>query len=173
MEVDEVSAFMIDWAEPTDELQGVQVDELHKLRSEMLAERDEMIEKYAPLNLDSSAIKYFFKHLRMSSGDEESFWQQIETTVEIIITEFDNSDDDPYKQLMCIRGLIILILNEQVARDRGQEAGTRILQTMNNTLGKAVSQESRKNKQLSQHPIAVQFLSVMPKKMMHELVVQL
>ena len=75
MEVDEVSAFMLDWAEPTDELQGVQVDELHKLRSEMLAERDEMIEKYAPLNLDSSAIKYFFKHLRMSSGDEESFWQ--------------------------------------------------------------------------------------------------
>ena len=74
---------------------------------------------------------------------------------------------------MCIRGLVILILNEQVARDRGQEAGTRILRTMNNTLGKAVSQESRKNPKLSQHPIVVQFLSVMPQKMMHELVMQL
>ena len=106
----------------------------------MLAEREKMTAKYEPLNFDQAAIKFFFKSLRLSSGDEESFWQQIETTVEIIINEFDNSNDDPYKQLMCIRGLIILILNEQVARDRGQEAGTRILRTMNNTLGKAVSQ---------------------------------
>ena len=97
----------------------VQVDDLQKLRSEMLEEREHMINRYEPLNLDSSAVKFFFKSLRQTSGDEESFWQSLETTVEIIVNEFDNSDDDPYKQLMCIRGLIILILNEQVARDRG------------------------------------------------------
>ena len=156
MIVDEVSAFDLgdDDEEELSEMQ-VQADDLQKQRTEMLEERELMMKKYAPLNLDSSAIKFFFKSLRQISGDEETFWQSIEIMVEIIINEFENSDDDPYKQLMCIRGLIILILNEQVARDRGQEAGTRIIQTMNNTLGKAVSHEKRKNTQLSQHPIVV------------------
>ena len=126
MVVDEISAFAMDEEDEFSEMQ-VQVDDLQKLRSEMLEEREEMMIKYEPLNLDSSAVKFFFKSLRKTSGDEETFWQSIEIMVEIIINEFENSDDDPYKQLMCIRGLIILILNEEVARDRGQEAGTSII----------------------------------------------
>ena len=47
------------------------------------------------------------------------------------------------KQLMCIRGLILLLFNPAVERDRGQVAGCRIIVTMNKILSKAVAQEKR------------------------------
>ena len=75
MEVDEVSAFQVDEEDEDNDQTQVQVDELHKQRAEMLAEREKMSAKYEPLNFDQAAIKFFFKQLRQSSGDEESFWQ--------------------------------------------------------------------------------------------------
>jgi len=90
-----------------------------------------MTQKYSLLGVDSSAVKYFFKSLRKVSIDEESFWNSIELMVEIIIHEYEESVEDPYKQLMCTRGLLLLSLNEEVARNRGQETGLKILQKMN------------------------------------------
>ena len=51
MQVDEVSAFQVEEEEEDSETQ-VQVDELHKQRAEMLAEREKMTAKYEPLNFD-------------------------------------------------------------------------------------------------------------------------
>jgi len=62
MDVDEVSAFQVDDEEPSES--QVQVEQLNKLRSEQLAERQIMEAKYMPLNLDSAAVKFFFKSLR-------------------------------------------------------------------------------------------------------------
>ena len=51
MQVDEVSAFLVD-EEDEDTEKQVSVDELHKQRAEMLAEREKMTAKYEPLNFD-------------------------------------------------------------------------------------------------------------------------
>ena len=59
--------------------------------------------------------------------------------VEIMIHEYEESLEDPLKQLMTIRGLIMLLFNPEVERDRGQLAGCRIIVTMNKILGKAVA----------------------------------
>ena len=75
MSVDEVSAFQQPDEEDEDKETQVQVDELHRLRAEMLEEREKMSAKYEPLNFDQAAIKFFFKSLKQSSGDDESFWQ--------------------------------------------------------------------------------------------------
>lgn len=90
----------------------IQADELAKARTEQLADREVLTEKFLPLSLDSSAVKYFFTSLRGVSGDDESFWQSIELMVEIINNEYEQSEGEKLKLLMCIRGLIILTMNE-------------------------------------------------------------
>lgn len=140
----------------------------------MLEVREYLTGKFNGLTVDSSAVKFFFKALKAACGnDDESFWQTIETMVEIIINEHEENPEDANKQLMCIRGLIMLVLNPEVARDRGQMAGTRILKTLNMILSKDVAHSRRSITDLKQHPFVVQFLAVMPYKMNFEIVIQL
>ena len=132
-----------------------------------------MIQKFSIFNVDSSAVKYYFKSLRNVSTDEESFWNMIEVMTEIIITEFENDEDDATKHLMCIRGLLMLVLNQQLSRDRGQPTAARIMTQFNKIISKGVPASKRQTVQLSEHPYMIQFLALLPQKMMIEIIMQL
>jgi len=120
--------------------------------------------------IDFQAVKFFFKSLRQNEKD--SFWETLSLTAEIISTEFEQ-EASGYKQLMCIRGLFLLLLNDQVADVMGQELGVKILSTINQILSPAVAPNKRTITELVQHPPSVQFMAMMPSKMLHELVMQL
>ena len=132
-----------------------------------------MIQKFSIFNVDSSAVKYYFKSLRNVSTDEESFWNMIEVMTEIIITEFENDEDDSTKHFMCIRGLLMLVLNQQLSRDRGQPTAARIMTQFNKIISKGVPASKRQTVQLSEHPYMIQFLALLPQKMMIEIIMQL
>jgi hypothetical protein len=74
---------------------------------------------------------------------------------------------------MCLRGLLLLLLNEQVAQKPGQDVGTKIIATINQILDLNASGKNRTVTELGQHAPVVQFMGVMPYKMLHELVMQL
>ena len=63
--------------------------------------------------------------------------------VEILINEYEQSSDEPMKQLMCCRGLMMLSMNERLAHDAGQEIAERILNTFNKLLVVATTPEKR------------------------------
>ena len=126
-EAPEISAFEMYDPDEEEEKKAFDADDVKKARAQQLAEREAMEQKYSILNVDSSAVKYYFKSLKNVSTDEESFWNMIEVMTEIIITEYDNDEDDTTRHLMCIRGLLMLVLNQQLSRDRGQMTATRIL----------------------------------------------
>ena len=106
-------------------------EEAQNNRAEMLAEREQLRSKFYALNIDTVAVKYFFKLLRKVSGTEDNFMQSIALMVEMIISEYEKDEEQPMKQLMCCRGLLMLTLNDSLAVDIGQEIATRILNTFN------------------------------------------
>ena len=86
----------------------------------------------------------------------------IEVMTEIIVTEYENDEDDTTKHLMCIRGLLMLVLNQQLSRDRGQMTATRIMTQFNKIISRGVPASKRKTVQLSEHPYMIQFLALLP-----------
>jgi hypothetical protein len=117
-----------------------------------LAQRESLAKKFTPLMIDFQAVKFFFKSLRQNERD--SFWEVLSLTAEIISTEFEQEADD-YKQLMCIRGLFLLLLHDQVADVMGQETGVKILSTINQILSPAVAPNKRTITELVQHPPSI------------------
>mgnify|MGYP000929311762 CR=1 FL=1 len=168
MQVEE-SAFDLDDMEDhkmdsSDDIAQIQAEEVQKTRAEMVAEREALKAKFGALNIDSSAVKFYFKSLRNSTGSEDSFLESISLMVEIILTENEQNSEDPLKQLMCIRGLLMLALNERIALDRGQEIASRILATVNKIMQKPTATDKRTVAFLSQHALVIQYLAVMPYK---------
>ena len=149
----------------------IKAEEMLKTRAEMLAEREQLTTKFQSLNIDSTAVKYYFKSLRNISGAEKSFLESISLMTEIIINEIEQIEDDPMKQLMCCRGLLMLSLNESIAQASGQEIAEKILRTFKELLAPATTPEKREIERLSQHALAVQYLAVMPYKQLHELLI--
>lgn len=47
--------------------------------------------------------------------DEQAFWEAIEDMADIIMHQFEASGSDPMIQLMCVRGLMLLMINEHFA----------------------------------------------------------
>ena len=112
MAVDEVSSFQLAEEEEREQEHKMQIEDLKQARSETLAQRESLTQKFAQLSIDSQAVKFFFKTMRQM--ERNSFWETLQLTAEIISTEYEQTTDD-YKQLMCIRGLLLLLLNDQVA----------------------------------------------------------
>jgi len=113
-----------------DEMQ-TKAEEVLNTRAEMLAERESLTAKFRALNIDTTAVKYYFKQLRNISGQESSFLESQLLMVEILINELEQDEDDAMKELMCCRGLLMLSLNERIAHDAGQEIANKILGTFN------------------------------------------
>jgi hypothetical protein len=78
------------------------------------------------------------------SENEQTFWESIEIMVDIILHEYETSNEDPYMQLMCVRGLLMLIINEKFADYMGQGVSEKILTMLIDILGDNVSYEMRK-----------------------------
>lgn len=93
--------------------------------------------------------------------------------VEIIIHEYETSNYEPLTQLMCVRGLLLLMLNEHFADYMGQLVTEKVLTVMVEVLGDSLSEEKLDEPDLKEHPPAIQFMSVLPKKLLHEFVMQL
>ena len=108
-----------------------------------MQERMELTERYWQINIDTTAVKYYFKQLRNISGTESSFLEQISLMAEILINEYEQNDDVPMKQLMCCRGLLMLTLNESLANGAGQEIAEKVLKTFNKLLAAATTAEKR------------------------------
>ncbi len=53
----------------------------------MVAERTMLSEKYTALNIDTSAVKFYFKSLGGASENEDAFLDSIALMVEILINE--------------------------------------------------------------------------------------
>lgn len=70
---------------------------------------------FQPLSIDSAAVKQYLNRLREVCKSEESFWKSIDKIVENILHVFNESKGDPYMDLMCVRGLLLLMVNEKFA----------------------------------------------------------
>lgn len=109
-----------------------------------------------------AAVRLFFKKLRTVIDDERNFWDSVETMIEIIMHEYETSNYDPTMQVMCIRGLFLLILNEHFADYMGQAVSEKILVYIVEVLSDVASEEHQEVSDLSQHAPVVQFLSTLP-----------
>lgn len=58
--------------------------------------------------------------------------------VDIIQHEYEESDQDPMTQLMCVRGLMLLMLNDHFADYMGQGIAEKILTRMVDILGPSI-----------------------------------
>jgi len=117
----------------------VQAEELSKERQSVLKVRKEMRQKYEPLAIDMVAVRLFMTKVKSTLTDEHSFWESIEIMVEIILHEYETSEYDPITQLMCMRGLFILMLNEQFSDYMGQAVSEKILAMVLEIMGDALS----------------------------------
>ena len=120
-----------------------------------------------------TAVRSFFKKFRSVVEDENAFWDAIEAMCETIVHEYEMNEFDQYSQLMCIRGLFILMLNEHFADYMGQAVSEKILSFVIEVLGDAYCDETRELEDLDEHPPVIQFLSTLPTKLLHEYVMQL
>lgn len=117
----------------------MQAEELSKERQSVLKVRKEMRQKYEPLAIDMVAVRLFMTKVKSTLTDEHSFWESIEIMVEIILHEYETSEYDPITQLMCMRGLFILMLNEQFSDYMGQAVSEKILAMVLEIMGDALS----------------------------------
>lgn len=53
----------------------IKAEEMLKQRAEIMQERMELTERYWQINIDTTAVKYYFKQLRNISGTESSFME--------------------------------------------------------------------------------------------------
>lgn len=60
---------------------------------------------------------------------------------DIIMHEFEASDSDPMTQLMCVRGLMLLMLNEHFADYMGQSIAEKVLTQMVDILGPSIYED--------------------------------
>lgn len=98
-----------------------------------------MRQKFEPLAIDMVAVRLFMTKVKSTLTDEQSFWESIEIMVEIILHEYETSEYDPITQLMCIRGLFILMLNEQFSDYMGQAVSEKILAMVLEIMGDALT----------------------------------
>lgn len=117
----------------------MQAEELSKERQSVLKVRKEMRQKFEPLAIDMVAVRLFMTKVKSTLTDEQSFWESIEIMVEIILHEYETSEYDPITQLMCIRGLFILMLNEQFSDYMGQAVSEKILAMVLEIMGDALT----------------------------------
>lgn len=122
--VDEVSAFQLDEEMKEDEIQSivnatkqisVQSEELSKERAQTLATRKELMQKFSPLAIDLTAVKDFFGRVKLAIDDDDVYWESIGIMAELIEHIYKENEEDPATQLMCVRGLLILLINEHLA----------------------------------------------------------
>lgn len=137
----EVSAFddNEEMKEEEDRIAQVQAEELSKERQSVLKVRKEMRQKFEPLAIDMVAVRLFMTKVKSTLTDEQSFWESIEIMVEIILHEYETSEYDPITQLMCVRGLFILMLNEQFSDYMGQAVSEKILAMVLEIMGDALT----------------------------------
>ena len=145
----EVSAFA-DEEDVEMEEEKQRAEDLKKARREELEQRQEMTEKFAKLNLDTKAITYFYKAL--FNGDKDGFWNSMATTVEIIRTQQEQVPDEPYKQLMYLRGILLLLMDEYLPQVQGQEVALMVCSTLNQILAPFTTPEKRTVPELRNHP---------------------
>lgn len=138
--------------------------------------RSALTHKMLPLAIDYQAVAYFFKSLK-TIPDSEGFTlaDAVSIMTQLIIAEWASqaSEDSQTSQLMCLRGLLALIHNENFGDYDSQDSSTSILKAIMDVLGKDVSHENRQKITLENASLAVQFLAVMPTKLLHEYVMQL
>lgn len=72
-------------------------EDVQNTRAEMLAERELITNKFNALNIDTTAVKYFYKLLRNVSVTEDNFMQSIALMVEMIINEYEKGEDEPVR----------------------------------------------------------------------------
>ena len=74
---------------------------------------------------------------------------------------------------MCVRGLLLLMINDQFADYMGQTISEKILTMVIDILGDAVAEERRTITDLAEHAPAVQYLAILPTNVLHEFIMQL
>lgn len=120
------------------ELTRVQNEQLDEERDAIIANRKELALKYKPLAIDRVAVRDFFQKLKDLLQDEQQFWDSVDDMVDIIQHEYEESDQDPMTQLMCVRGLMLLMLNDHFADYMGQGIAEKILTRMVDILGPSI-----------------------------------
>ena len=86
-------------------------------------------------------MKDFFSRLKIAIDDEESYWESIGIMSELIEHEFRSNEEEPATQLMCIRGLLILLINEHLADFSGQGFCERIMSTFLDVISGEITNE--------------------------------
>ena len=135
----EVSAFEED--QQMEEETKVQIESIDKNREKVLAVRKELEEMYEPLAIDMAAVKLYFKKLRDVKADEFKYWEAVEDIADVIAHEYEKNGGDPHFQLMCIRGLLMMLINEKFADYMGQGVSEKILTLIIEILGEDIDDE--------------------------------
>ena len=90
------------------------------------------------MQADVAAGERSFQKLKDLLQDEQQFWDSVDDMVDIIQHEYEESEQDPMTQLMCVRGLMLLMLNDHFADYMGQGITEKILTRMVDILGPSI-----------------------------------
>ena len=87
--------------------------ELQKQRLALIETRARIAAQLQPLAIDLQAVKFYFKQLRnIPDQTEEGYMENVEVLLDVI-DDLTTASEEERSRLMCTRGLLLLMHNEQ------------------------------------------------------------
>lgn len=125
------------------------------------------------LSIDYKATKLYFKLLKESLHNKDHNQELILQITELIHHEMTQPDASQLVHLMCLRGLLMLMHNDQFSDFDWFEISNEILELFLELFAKPADASHREVKELEQHALVVQYLVALSKEQLHEYVMQL
>lgn len=170
MQVDEISAFQL---EDEETKQAEPAVELQKQRLALIETRARIAAQLQPLAIDLQAVKFYFKQLRnIPDQTEEGYMENVEVLLDVI-DDLTTASEEERSRLMCARGLLLLMHNEQFSDYQAAPVTQKILSSLQYVLKQAVPEGARTEMDLSKQHMVIRFIASMSKELLHEFVMHL
>ena len=116
----------------------------------MREETQKIGDKLRPAAIDFNAVKLYYKTIG-NSVPQANMIEMMDLMKTMIYEVAMERQDDPDVLLMCIRGLLMLISNEQMSEFSAQDLATQTLISFNEIIGLVLDDEKRNEIDLSKH----------------------
>lgn len=132
-----------------------------------------LIAKMRSVSIDYKAVKLYFKQLKESISNRDHNQELILQMTELLHHEMAQPDVEQVSQLMCLRGLLMLMHNDQFSDFDWFDVSNEILELFLQLFSKAADNAHREIEDLEKHDLIVQYLVGLWKEQLHEYVMQL
>jgi hypothetical protein len=125
------------------------------------------------IGIDYKATKLYFKLLKESLNNREQNQELVLQMIELLHHEISQPDVDQVHQLMCLRGVLMLMHSDQMNDFDWFDVSNELLELFLKLFSKAADISRRELDDLDKHDLIVQYLVSLNSEQLHEYVMQL